>query len=47
MNSGNLHLTNTSIANSFCVGLTDYPLIDFDGDIRLQTNLDAGADENN
>ena len=47
MNSGNLHLTNTSIANAFCAGLTDYPIIDIDGDIRIQTNLDAGADENN
>jgi hypothetical protein len=47
MNSGNLHITPSSSANSFCNGLSNFPTIDIDGEVRVSTNLDAGADEIN
>ncbi|MEX1002378.1 MAG: right-handed parallel beta-helix repeat-containing protein [Crocinitomicaceae bacterium] len=42
---GDLHILSNSEAAGFCDGLTKFPLIDIDGDLRTSTNLDAGADE--
>lgn len=42
---GDLHIQAGSMADGFCSGLTIFPAVDIDGDIRLITNLDAGADE--
>lgn len=45
--NGNLHLDAGSQAIGYCSGLSFFPSIDIDGDIRVSTNLDAGADERN
>ncbi len=44
---GDLHLKPNSIANNYCIGLSQYPLYDIDGNLRSTTNQDAGADETN
>lgn len=46
-NLRDLHITASSSAIDFAVGLTNYPLLDIDGDTRNSTSLDAGADEKN
>ena len=45
--NGDLHITATSQAINFCVGLAVHPTTDIDGDIRISNSLDAGADERN
>lgn len=47
LTGGDLHISPSSSANGFCNGLTDFPIIDIDGEGRLTNNLDAGADEIN
>lgn len=47
MNDGNFHILPTSVANGFCDGLADFPQYDIEGDVRMSSNLDAGADEIN
>jgi hypothetical protein len=46
-NLRDLHITSSSSAIDFAVGLVNYPLDDIDGDTRNSTSLDAGADEKN
>lgn len=41
----NLHIKVTSTAKNYAVGITNFPTIDFDGENRTNTGLDAGADE--
>ncbi|WP_298480925.1 right-handed parallel beta-helix repeat-containing protein [uncultured Maribacter sp.] len=41
-----LHITNSSAATNAAVGLTDFPLTDFDGNTRDIASLDAGAYKN-
>ncbi len=41
----NLHIEVTSVAKNYAVGITNFPAIDFDGENRTNTGLDAGADE--
>ncbi len=41
----NLHITPSSTAVNAATGTTNFPIIDFDGDTRTSSNLDAGADE--
>lgn len=45
--NGDLHLNANSTAIDFCSGLTYFPTIDIDGDLRFSLTLDAGADERN
>ncbi len=45
MNSGDLHLKNTSTAIDFATGAPGYPTTDIDGDLRDVSSLNAGADE--
>lgn len=42
-----LHITSSSNAINFAVGLNTFPPTDIDGDSRFSTKLDAGADDNN
>ncbi len=47
MEAGDLHITPSSAANGFCDGLSEFPDTDIDGESRVSTSLDAGADEIN
>ena len=40
-----LHIKLTSTAKNYAVGITNFPAVDFDGEDRTTTDLDAGADE--
>lgn len=44
-NNRNLHIGTTSSAQNYAEGIADFPEIDIDGEIRTNSNLDAGADE--
>ncbi len=46
-NLRDLHITASSSAIDFAVGLSNYPILDIDGDTRSSDSLDAGADEKN
>lgn len=43
--SRDLHIISTSGAVSGIVGTVEYPVVDFDGDVRNGVDLDIGADE--
>lgn len=45
--NNNYHITEQSIAYDFATGLLDFPLTDFENDIRNSNRLDAGADQIN
>jgi hypothetical protein len=45
--NNNYHITEQSIAYAFATGLLDFPLTDFENDIRNSNRLDAGADQFN
>lgn len=47
VSAGDLHLSPNSSAINFCSGLSNFPQTDIDGNLRLSTNLDAGAHEVN
>jgi hypothetical protein len=47
MSEGDLHILNSSEANGYCDSLSLFPALDIDGEVRIQNNLDAGADEIN
>lgn len=43
----NYHITESSQANSYAIGLIQFPPDDFEGDTRSYANLDVGADQFN
>ena len=44
-NNNDFHIIPGCIADSYATGLTDFPTVDFEGDIRTVSDLDAGADQ--
>ncbi|MEE9431063.1 MAG: right-handed parallel beta-helix repeat-containing protein [Melioribacteraceae bacterium] len=44
-NNRDLHINTTSSAKNYAVGISNFPINDFDGENRTNSGLDAGADD--